>query len=86
MEGPLGGDVVEGPGLCGGARETIEDVAARDRVVLLEPLVDDADHDLVADETAGVDDLLGHSTELRPLPHRGAQHVAGGDVGNHEVA
>ena len=50
-----------------------------------EPVVDDADHDVVADETAGIHHLLGHQTELGALTHGGAQHVTGGDVRNDEV-
>ena len=48
--------------------------------------LDDADHDLVADQAAGVHDLLGHQAELGALADGGAQHVAGGDVRHDEVA
>ena len=48
-------------------------------------LVDQADHDLVADEPAGVHHLLGHHAELGTFAHGRAQHVAGRDVRYDEV-
>jgi len=61
------------------------DVAARGGVLLFQSLVDETDHDVVTHETTGVDDLLRRPAERGALAHGGTQHVAGGDVRNHEV-
>ena len=73
-------DVLELAGLGHGPGEAVEDVA-RLRVGLAEPLLDDAEHDLVGHQLAAVHDGLGPLPELGTGPHRGAQHVTGRDVG-----
>ena len=60
--------------------------AAGDRVVAGEPVVDEPDHDVVADERARVHDLLRHQPELGALADRAAQHVARRDVRHDVVA
>jgi hypothetical protein len=52
---------------------------------LVEALSDDADHDVVSDETARVNNGLGHLAELSALTHGGTQHVASGNMRNHKV-
>ena len=47
-------------GLFDRARESVEDVPAGRRVGRRQSLADEADHDVVADEPAGVHDLLGN--------------------------
>ena len=85
MQGQVTGDAVERLGLRDGAGEAVEHVAAAGRVALVEPLVDDPDHDVVGHEAAGVHDLLGARAELGALLDRGTEHVAGRDVGHHVV-
>ena len=67
-----------------GAGEAVQEPTGR-RVGLRQSLGDDAQHHLVADQLPRVHDRLGLETELGALLDRGAQHVAGGDVG-HAVA
>ena len=76
---------VERVGLFDRAGEAVQYVAPRRRVGGRQPLIDESDHDVVADEATGVHDLLGHQAELGSLTGRGAQHVAGRDVRNDEV-
>ena len=45
--------------------------------VLLELLLDHTDHDLVADETSGIHDLLGLATEGCLRSNLCAEHVSG---------
>ncbi len=49
-------------------------------VVVGDPLGDQPEHDLVGQQGARVDVLLGLATEVGALGHGRAQHVAGGDV------
>jgi hypothetical protein len=69
--------VVEALGLGNGAREAVEDEARLALGVVLELALDHANHDLVADETALVHDLLGLSAQLGLLCDLGAEHVTG---------
>ena len=85
VEGRLGGDGRQRLGLADRAGEAVEDPAPLG-VGLVEPVVDDADHDVVGDEVAGVHDLLGPRPSGGALAHRGPEHVAGGDVGHAAAA
>lgn len=67
--------VVEALGLGDSARETVEDEAGLALGVVLELALDHANHDLVADETALVHDLLGLSTQLGLLCDLSTEHV-----------
>jgi len=69
---------VETLGLRHGSGETIENEAAEALLVVVELLLDHADHNVVADQTALVHDLLRLAPEGRLLRNLGAQHVAGG--------
>ena len=66
-------------GLRNGAREAVEEEAAR-AIGGLDALLHEADDDLVGDELAAIHDLLGREPERRAGLDRGAQHVAGGDL------
>src|SRR5262249_39208407 len=66
------------------AREAVEDEAVG-RLLLLEPLGDDADDHLVRHQVAAIHVLLCLLADLRALLDRGAQDVAGGVVGQPEV-
>jgi hypothetical protein len=47
-----------------GTRKTVQDVPAGASIVLIKSLTNDLDHDFIAYETAGFDDLLGGPTEF----------------------
>lgn len=49
-------------------------------LVLLELLLDHADHDLVADQSTGVHDLLGGFSELSLSSDLRSEHVSGSEV------
>src|SRR5262249_54875085 len=51
-----------------------------------QPLLHHADHDLVRDQLAGVEELAGLLPELGPRPHRRPERVARRDVRNDVVA
>src|SRR4051795_3419947 len=70
---------VELLGLGSRSRESVEDEAGL-RVVLAQPVANQADHDFVRDELPGAQERLGPATELRALRDRRAQHVARRDV------
>jgi hypothetical protein len=72
---------VEGLGLGHRAREAVQHVA-RTGVGPREPLVHQADHDLVGHERALVHEALGLAPERRARGHRLAEHVAGGHLGD----
>jgi hypothetical protein len=69
--------VVEALGLGDSAREAVKNEAGLALGVVLELALDHANHDLVADETALVHDLLGLSTQLGLLCDLSAEHVTG---------
>lgn len=69
--------VVEALGLGNGTREAVEDEAGLALGVVLELALDHANHDLVADETALVHDLLGLSAQLGLLGDLSAEHITG---------
>ena len=75
--------ILHGLGLRNGARETVEHVAAL-AVGFLEAILDQADDDVVADQAAGIHDLLGFEAQRRAGLDGGAQHVAGGNLRNAE--
>jgi hypothetical protein len=68
---------VEALSLGDGTREAVEDEARLALGVVLELALDHANHDLVADETALVHDLLGLSAQLGLLCDLSAEHVTG---------
>lgn len=68
---------VEALGLGDGTREAVKDEARLALGVVLELALDHANHDLVADETALVHDLLGLSAQLGLLCDLSAEHVTG---------
>ena len=78
-------DSIEGFGLGDGAGKSVEDVPASTGIVLFEPLTHDLDHDVVAHESTGFDDLLGCSTDLGPFSDRSPQDVTGRNVWNDVV-
>ena len=53
------------------------DVPSLALLVILELLPDHANHDLVADQTAGIHDLLGFPAEGGLLSNLRSEHVAG---------
>ena len=53
--------------------------------VVVELLLDHADHDLIADEAARVHDLLGLDAERGALGDLLAEHIARGEVANAEL-
>src|SRR6266571_1444811 len=70
--------------LRNGARKAVEQIAAR-AVHLLQALLDQADDDVVGHELPGVHHLLRGDAERGAGLHRGAQHVAGGDLRDAEL-
>jgi hypothetical protein len=48
---------------------------------LVQAVLDDAEHDVVGQELAVVEVLLGLAPEVSALEHGFAEHVPGGDVG-----
>jgi len=66
-------------GLRNGAGKAVEDEAAC-AIRLRQALLDDADHDVVGDQSAAVDVGSRLQSERRTVLDRGAQHVAGGDL------
>lgn len=74
----LGQHLVEGLGLGDRPGEAVEDEAALALLVGLELALDHADDDVVADEAAGVHDLLGLLAERGLLGDLGSEHVTGG--------
>jgi hypothetical protein len=65
------------------ARKSVEQKAAL-RVGMAETIGDEIEHDLIRDELALVDELLGPRAEGRVRLDSGPQHVAGRDVRNLE--
>jgi hypothetical protein len=70
--------LVEGLGLGDRPREAVEDEAALALLVGLELALDHANDNVVADEAAGVHDLLGLLAERGLLGDLGSEHVTGG--------
>ena len=62
----IGEDPLEGVGLVGGAGEPVEEHPALHDVGLGQPLGDDAVHDVVGHQIAGVHHRLGLPAELGP--------------------
>jgi hypothetical protein len=77
IEGPLDGDRAQGFGLRYRSRKTIQQVATAARVWTLEPVIDDANHDVVANEPALVDDGFGLLAQFGTFLHVGTKNVAG---------
>jgi hypothetical protein len=77
----LGEQLVEGAGLGHVARIAVEDEALRG-VGPADPLADQAEHDLVGNELAGIHRGLGALAELGAAGHRITQQVAGGHLGD----
>ena len=71
--------VLERIGLGQGAGKAVEQEAGG-AIGLGDPLLDQADDDVVAHQRAGVHHLLGREAERRAGLDGGAQHVAGGDL------
>ena len=81
MARPQAGEhLVERRGLRVGAREAVEEHAGGG-VAGGQPLAEHRDDEVVGDQVAAGHDGLGLEPERRPVAHGGAQHVAGGDVG-----
>ena len=76
VDATLADDALEGFGLHDGAGEPVEQDTVLLDVGLGQALGDDAVHDLVGHESAGVHDGLGLLAQLGAVGHRGAQHVA----------
>ena len=76
---------LERVGLDDRAREAVEEEAGG-AVGLGDPLLDEAEDDVVADERARVHHLLGRQAERRSGLDGGAQHVAGRDLRDAEAA
>ena len=76
-----GQHLVERLGLLHGARKAVEDETVL-RVGLVDAVIDDADHDLVGDERAGLHHRLGLQPDRRLRLDGGAQHVAGRELRN----
>ena len=77
---------VERLGLRHRARKAVEDEPARS-VRLSQPLLDDADHDVVGHQQPGVHPLLrAVEPERRPVLHRLAQDLAGRDLRDAEAS
>jgi hypothetical protein len=85
VEGACLGDGVQRDGLGHCARESVKDVPTVASIIGLDALLDETNHDVVADKVASIDHSLGHATKLCALADGGAQHVASGDVGNDKV-
>ena len=67
--------------LCQGARKSIEKEAVR-AVRLGDALFHQPENYIVGYQTASIHDLLRLDTQRSPLLDRGAQHVAGRNLGN----
>ena len=74
---------IEALSLCQRAREPIEHETPRPCIVLVEPLPDHLENDLVGDELAGIHEAAGLETEWCTGLHSRSQHVAGGNMGDH---
>ncbi|MNT08490.1 hypothetical protein D3C72_1432340 [compost metagenome] len=71
-------------GLRNGAREAIEQIALF-AVAVLKTVLHQADNDVIGHQPARVHHLLGFDAQRRTGLHRGAQHVARGDLRNAEL-
>jgi hypothetical protein len=80
VEAAIAQHLEQGLGLGRGAGEAVEDEAGGLDVVGLQPLPDDGDGHLVADQTAGLHDRADLATELGAGRHRGPEHVPGAQV------
>src|SRR5579871_669268 len=76
--------VLQRIGLRDRAGETIEQIAVG-AIGLLQPLLHQADDDVVGHQAAGVHDGLGGDAEGRARLHRRAQHLAGRNLRNAET-
>ncbi len=77
----VGQYLVQGFGLGDGARKAVQNKAFLG-IGLLEAILDNADDHLVRDQLAGVHVFLGFFAHFGPLFHRGAQDIAGGNLGD----
>ena len=80
----LGQQRVQRLGLHGGAREPVKDHAAG-AIGLGQPVAQDGDDDLVADQLAGFHHGLGLLAGLGARGHGGAQQIAGGQLDQTEA-
>ena len=76
-----GENLVQGFGLGRVAREPVEDEAGL-AVGLFDALFDEAEHDLVGHESAGVHDHFRFLAERRTVGHCFAEDIPRGDLGN----
>jgi hypothetical protein len=82
---PFARDLVERVGLRRRPRKPVEHEAGH-RVGPRQPLADDADDQVVADELAAPHHLLDLPAEIGPAVHRLAQDVPGRNLGNPQLA
>ena len=75
--------ILHGIGLRNGAGEAVEHVTVL-AIGLLEAILDQTDDDVVANQAAGIHDLLGLQAQRGAGLDGGAQHVAGGNLRNAE--
>ena len=75
--------VLKAIGLSDGAREAVEQEAVA-AVVGLDAFLDQAEDDVIRYQEPGIHDLLGFQAQRRAGADRGAQHVAGGNLGDAE--
>ena len=79
------GNLIQRAGLRRGARKPVEHEPG-DRIRTRQPLADDPDHQVVADQLAAFHHGLHLPAEFRPAVHRLAENVARRDLGNPELA
>jgi hypothetical protein len=77
------GQSEKGLALGAGAREAVQDETSFQNVALFQSLVDEANHDLIADKAACLHHHVGLLAQLRTGFHSLSEDVSGGDV--HEI-